>query len=86
MSSRLDDVLENELITVVERNDGMGNYTIRLGELETMISIDLGRTPDGRFVKFSVSHAIHTPTQLGPYYREAVSKSHKPNESWLVRY
>lgn len=62
-----DNALDDEFIEIVDRNDEMGSYAIRLGDLETTIFIELGRFPKGEWTKFDVSHAIHTPLQMGPY-------------------
>ena len=49
------------------RYDEWGTFEIQIGGLETIISIELGRHMDSDATKVSVTHAIHTPTQLGPY-------------------
>ena len=67
MSHTFDSVLDDELITILERNDSYGYYLIKIGELEESISIELGRMVDRNDTKFWVSHSIHTPLQMGPY-------------------
>lgn len=67
MAWSIDKALEDDLITVLDRNDDIGSYSIRVGSLQTMVHIDLGRLLTSNHVKFQVSHAIHTPTQAGPY-------------------
>jgi hypothetical protein len=63
----LDSALQDDLITVIDRNDQLGSYAIRIGELETVVFIELGRLLTNDAVKFNVSHSIHTPIQAGPY-------------------
>jgi len=67
MPHTIDNALDDELIEVVERDDGFGEYAIRLGELETVITIQLRRLVGSEHTEFTVSHAIHTPTQADPY-------------------
>lgn len=63
----LDNALDDELVTVIDRHDDIGNYSIKIGKLETIVEIDLGRLLTSDRVKFRVSHSIHTPLQAGPY-------------------
>jgi hypothetical protein len=67
MAYTFDSALDDDLVTVVTRHDAMGTFEVRLGELETLITIDLGRFMDSDKTKFRVSHAIKTPLQAGPY-------------------
>ena len=62
-----DKVLENPLVTVVNRVDEMGIFEIRVGVLETIVTIELGRYMSSDTTKFAVSHAIKTPLQGTPY-------------------
>jgi hypothetical protein len=63
----LDKALDDDLVTVIDRHDDMGSYSIRLASLQTIISIELGRFLTSDKTKFIVSHSIHTPEQAGPY-------------------
>ena len=67
MPYTFDTALDDPDITVVDRNDDMGSYTIQVGSLQTHVRIELGRFPNSNDTKFIVSHAINTPTQTGPY-------------------
>ena len=67
MAWTFDNALEDDDITVIERDDSRGDYAIQVGELETIVTIELRRTLDGKYVEFRTSHAIKTPTQAGPY-------------------
>lgn len=67
MPHTFDSVLSNDLIEVIDRNDEMGSFAIKLGSLETPIFIELGRFMTTDTVKFDVSHAIKTPLQLSAY-------------------
>jgi hypothetical protein len=63
----MDSALEDDLITVEDRNDDLGSYAVRIGTLQTTVYIDLGRLLRSDNVKFRTSHSIHTPVQVGPY-------------------
>lgn len=67
MPHTIDDALSDPLVTVVERDDEIGWYTIRLGDLKTNVSIDLGRLQTSDRTKFRTSHVIHTPLQNDAY-------------------
>ncbi|MGO9769533.1 MAG: hypothetical protein ACLPSW_08275 [Roseiarcus sp.] len=67
MAHIFDDALSDDLVTVVTRNDSMGTFDVQIGELETIVTIDLGRFMDCDRTKFQLSHAIKTPIQAGPY-------------------
>ena len=67
MDYSFDSALEDELITVIERDDDEGHYCIKIGELQTHVTIELGRYMTSDRTKFFVSHAIKTPTQLDAY-------------------
>lgn len=62
-----DSALDDDLIEVVERMDEMMHFAIRLGDLDEMIFIDLGRMASSDETKVFQSHAIATPSQAGPY-------------------
>lgn len=63
----LDTALEDDLVTVEERNDTIGSYAIRVGTLKTLVFIELRRLLNSDHIEFNVSHSIHTPVQAGPY-------------------
>jgi hypothetical protein len=67
MPSTFDSALDDELVTVLMRDDSKGLFVIRLGELPQDVEIQLGREMDNEGTHFSVSHAIKTPLQAGPY-------------------
>ena len=67
MAFTIDGVLESEFVTVIERNDDAGLYCVRIGTLATAVTIELRPAESGEMTEFVVSHAIHTPTQAGPY-------------------
>ncbi len=62
-----DEVLDNELVHVIERSDEMGVFVIRVGSLETPVTIELGRFMNSERTKFTLSHVIKTPLQAEPY-------------------
>ena len=67
MAFTVDEALDDDLIHVIDRHDEVGTFTVRLGSLETPITIELGRFQSSEETKFWVSHAIKTPSQHDPY-------------------
>jgi hypothetical protein len=67
MPFNFDNALDDELVTVLLRDESTGLFVIRIGELQQEIEIQLGREMDNDGTHFRVSHAIHTPVQAGPY-------------------
>ena len=61
-------VLEADLVTLVSSDIAAGTFEIRVGTLATVITIRISkrRGSTGRY-EYTVSHAIRTPEQLGPY-------------------
>jgi hypothetical protein len=37
MAFTFDDALDDDLVTVVDRNDEMGSYAVKIGKLETTV-------------------------------------------------
>ncbi len=62
-----DEVLADELLTVLTRYDSAGIFELHIGNLETVVTIDLGRFMDTEKTKFRRSHAIKTPLQMRHY-------------------
>ena len=69
MAWTLDTALDDESINVINRNDHLGVYEFRLGDLETVVTIQVTRLPASDEAVYHRSHAIHTPTQAGPYHQ-----------------
>ena len=67
MGYTFDEVLGNGLLDIIERNDEMDEFVVRIGSLETPVTIELGRFMKSERTKFRLSHAIKTPLQAGPY-------------------
>jgi hypothetical protein len=67
MPYTIDGVLSDPLLTIEDRHDEMGSFAIRIGALQTVVFIELGRFRTQETTKFHVSHAIHTPLQIGAY-------------------
>ena len=65
-------MLDSELVTVVRRDDSRGVFEIRVGELETIVTIELCRYMFTNDTEFELSHAIKTPLQIGPYTAQVV--------------
>lgn len=73
MAWTIDAALADQHITVTERNDEWGQYSFRLGELDTEITVWLCRSPVSEETRYSITHAIKTPDQAGP---------HNPSRMW----
>ena len=67
MAFTFEDVLDDGLVTVIERNDEVGEFVVRIGRLETPVTIELKRPMNSERTKFRLSHVIKTPLQAGPY-------------------
>jgi hypothetical protein len=67
MGWTIDKALADDLITVLDRNETAGEFTVRVGNLETPVTIYLRRMLGSEDVEFIVSHAIKTPAQMDPY-------------------
>lgn len=58
----VDSALQDECVSVVQRRDDEGAYMIRIGSLQTIVTIYL-RPTWGTRTAFRQSHAIKTPRQ-----------------------
>lgn len=67
MPLTIDSILTDDLIEVIERDDEMGYFVIRLGSLQPGIIIHLGRYRSRDTTKYTASHVIHTPMQIDAY-------------------
>lgn len=67
MPKTIDEALKHKEVTVFRRNDSMGLFEIKIGDLSTVIEIDLIRFLNSEWTEFRVSHSIKTPLQAGPY-------------------
>ena len=61
----VDNALQDDCISLVQRLDDEGAYLIRIGTLQTVVTISLRRTWGSR-TAFRQSHAIKTPRQPCP--------------------
>jgi hypothetical protein len=69
MMFTLESALDDDSITIIERNDSWGLYRFQVGMLKTIVSVKLCRSPVSDETRYELSHAIHTPTQIGPYHQ-----------------
>jgi hypothetical protein len=67
MAWTIDKALDDDLIHLENRNDDLGVYEFRVGELDTIVSVDIGRLPSSDEAKYHRSHNIKTPKQAGPH-------------------
>ena len=67
MSHTFDDVLADDLITVIHRNDSRGVFVVRVGEMRTQVEITLSRYMDCDRTSYWLTHAIKTPIQAFAY-------------------
>ena len=90
-NTAIDEVLKNNLISVIERDDGAGLYRFRIGKLQTVVTVNIKRL-DGGFVEYVNSHGIKTPEQADAYFssnttsRGWASALEKAIEDLLVDY
>jgi hypothetical protein len=61
----VDSALQDDCISLVQRRDDEGAYLIRVGTLQTIVTIRLKKTWGSR-TAFRQSHAIKTPRQPCP--------------------
>lgn len=57
LSFGIDAVLNNPLIEVVDRHDDMGSYAVRIGGLDTIVFIELGRFRTQEITKFGLNRS-----------------------------
>ncbi len=87
----IDEVLKNNLISVIERDDGAGLYRFRIGKLQAVVTVNIKRL-DGGFVEYASSHGIKTPEQADAYFssnttsKDWASALEKAIEDLLVDY
>ena len=60
-------MLGTGLVEVIERNDELGVFVVRIGSLEMSVTIELGRFMNSERTKFALSYVIKTPLQARPY-------------------
>ena len=65
----IDSALDDDLIHLIARNDDMGIYEFRVGELKTIVTVEVGRSPSSERGRYHRSHDIKTPLQAGPYHQ-----------------
>jgi hypothetical protein len=63
MIDTFDEVLSDDLITAIHRNDSRGLFVIRIGEIQTQIEIALSRYMDHERTTYWLMHANETPLQ-----------------------
>ena len=71
-----DTALEDDFVTVLGRDDEAGTFEFRIGTLETVVTVELGRFMESNMTKFVRSHAIKTPQQMGPYIPSKTFEDH----------
>ncbi|WPZ30778.1 hypothetical protein T8A63_07385 [Sulfitobacter sp. OXR-159] len=65
----IEDALDDDLITIVHRDDDLGVYEFRVGELQAIVTVQVSRLPTSERAIYYRSHAIHTPIQATPYHQ-----------------
>lgn len=65
MAWTIESALDDPDIEVVDHTENV--WTVRVGALRTPVRISLQKRKDGT-VWWDQSHAMHTPTQIGPYW------------------
>jgi hypothetical protein len=67
MAWTIEKALEDKNVHLINRNDELGIYEFRIGELKTIITVNVVLSPSGERVKYLSSHTIKTPLQRAPY-------------------
>ena len=67
MPYTFENAFDNELVTLVVADEESGMFEVQIGDLDTHVTIELGRFMTSDKTKFWVSHAIKTPSQATPY-------------------
>lgn len=75
----VESALQDDCVSVVQRRDDEGAYMIRIGTLETVVTIRLRRTWGSR-TAFRLSHAIKTPRQPSPFW-SCASEADTPGDA-----
>lgn len=76
----VDEALNHNLVTVIQRNHQAGFYRITLGTLATEVFIRLKPKGGSGQTAFERSHDIKTPLQIGPY-RTSISLYDTPGDA-----
>jgi hypothetical protein len=63
----IDRALNDDLVTVLDRDDQAGLYTIRIGDIPTPVNIALERLSASDGTGYKVSHVIKTPELAKPH-------------------
>ncbi|WP_363351284.1 hypothetical protein [Methylocystis echinoides] len=75
----VDKALQDDCISIVQRRDEEGAFLIRVGALQTVVTIRLRRTWGSRIV-YRQSHAIKTPRQPCPNW-SCASEADSPGDA-----
>jgi hypothetical protein len=67
MAWTIDEALDDDLIHLDNRNDDLGVYEFRVGELSKIVTVLLSRLPTSDRARFYRSHNIKTPAQTYQY-------------------
>ena len=69
MAWTIDSALDDDLINDLIRYDKIGTYEFRIGDLDTIVTVEVSRLPAREEAVYRRSHDIHTPVQAGPYHQ-----------------
>ena len=75
----VEEALQDDCVNVVQRRDEEGAFLIRVGTLQTVVTIRLRRTWGSR-IAFRQSHAIKTPRQPCPNW-SCASEAASPGDA-----
>jgi hypothetical protein len=76
----IDRALEDDLISVLDRDDAAGLYSLKIGQLSTPVTITLERRSAKGTTTYSVSHAIRTP-ELNEPHRATIPSDSDPERA-----
>ena len=67
LSNDWKEALKDEPISIVKADSLTGLLQFRVGELEKLITLRLSKKQGRNEFHYKISHAIGTPSQIGPY-------------------
>jgi hypothetical protein len=81
MAWTIEKALNDDLIHIVNRDDELGVYEFRVGDIETIVTVEIGRLPTSERARYHRSHNIKTPSQSHPYHQ---SRPHWDNVPYAL--
>jgi hypothetical protein len=81
MAWTIERALDDKHVHLINRNDELGIYEFRIGDLKTIITVNIDLSLSGDRAKYHSSHTIKTPLQRAPYSQ---SRDHFDDKSYAL--